>query len=160
MARLKGAGWYEHRVYGKTWQRGPDQSPQPGTTDMRVVYWQEDPIETRVVRSGPHPGTTGDIEPHVVQTDYGGGKPSIQMIRAHVDLIYDGRQYCEGELFPVKLGWNTKGRHAGFRRRDPIDDYLDDLVAQPPTGGCAVCGTDVYGPERICDECCREGRGA
>lgn len=31
--------------------------------DLRDRYWIVDPIETRVVRKTPLPGTTGDIEP-------------------------------------------------------------------------------------------------
>lgn len=131
MARLKGAGWYEHRIYGKTWQRGPNMLPQPGIKDMREVYWQEDPIETRVVRSGPHPGTTGDIKPDDMLD------PNVS-----ADEVWaNPRQYGP----QVKLGWSTEGRKAGFtydERNDMVDKAIEtgDISPLLEPELCCWCG--------------------
>jgi hypothetical protein len=38
------------------------------STDLRLVGWIEDPIETRVVGNPPYAGTTGDIEPDIMES--------------------------------------------------------------------------------------------
>lgn len=106
--------------------------------DLREVYWQADPIETKVVAELPSPGTTGDIKPE----EHLDPNVSADELWAHPADYEIAKIF---EVPPPLLGWSTEGRRAGFtyeQRNDMVDRAIEtgDFSPLLEPELCCWCG--------------------
>ena len=160
------------------------------STDLREVYWIADPIDSRVVREGPMPGTTGDIEPEEAWVEVVGVDQVLIRFSDGVPRnLYRGEMIMTsaldaGELRQLACYFEPRAWRGSALISPPEQSNIKwsprlynvklgwstegrhagfrstDYVDDLATGVCAICGNLVYGAERVCPQCFQERRGA
>jgi len=124
--------------------------PWSGTDDGWMWMSYDKPNERRVWMGGLN--TAGPPELRDLREVYWIDDPiAVKVVREPVAIVPMTQEEKALRMYEKAM----EEMEEGFARGGSITG-----TALATTGDCAICAGPLYGPLRVCEDCCREGRGA